>query len=89
MGIKKQAGNGRRPSGMEEHCIGSQGPQRTAAREEQKEKSHTKSKRTNVCMHYLTFVTVKAIIHEYYMTQFGANTNPSQLIPADTHVINA
>jgi len=70
---------------MEEHCIGSQGPQRTVVREEQKEKSHTKSKRTKVCMHYLTYVTVKAIIHEYYMTQFRANTNPSQYIPVYIH----
>jgi hypothetical protein len=74
---------------MEEHCIGRQGPQRTVVREEQKEKSHTKPKRTKVCMHYLTYVTAKAIIHEYYMMQFEANTNPSQFIPAYTHVTNA
>ena len=36
-------------------------------------------------MHYLTYVTVKAIIHEYYMTQFGVNTNLSQFIPAYIH----
>jgi len=30
----KQAGNGLRPSGMEEGCIGSQGPQRAVALEE-------------------------------------------------------
>jgi hypothetical protein len=71
---------------MEEHCIESQGPQRTVVREEQKEKSHTKSKRAKVTMHYLTYVTVKAIIHEYYTTQFGANTNRSQFIPAYTSV---
>jgi hypothetical protein len=29
IGIKKQAGNGQRPSGMEEVCTGRQGPQRT------------------------------------------------------------
>ena len=39
-------------------------------------------------MHYLTYVNVKAIIHEYYMTQFGASTNPSQFIPAYTRVTN-
>jgi len=58
-------------------------------REGQKEKSHTKSKRIKVCMHYLTYVTVKAIILEYYTTLFGANANPSQFIPAYTHVTNA
>jgi len=29
MGIKKQAGDGQRPSGMEEEFIASQGPKRT------------------------------------------------------------
>ena len=67
MGIKKQAGNGQRPSGMEVHCIGRQGPQRTVVREEQ-EKPRTKSKRTKACMHYLAYVTIKAIIQEYYTT---------------------
>jgi hypothetical protein len=29
MGIKKQAGDGQRPSGMEKDCIASQGPKQT------------------------------------------------------------
>jgi hypothetical protein len=33
MGIKKEADNGQRLSGMEEDCVGSQGPQRTVALE--------------------------------------------------------
>jgi hypothetical protein len=33
MGIKKQAGNGQRPSGMAEECIGRQGPEGTVALE--------------------------------------------------------
>jgi hypothetical protein len=40
-------------------------------------------------MHYLTYVTVGAIIHEYYMTQFEAKTNPSQFIPAFTNATSA
>jgi hypothetical protein len=33
---KKQTGNGQRPSGMGEDCVGSQGPKRTVTLEEKK-----------------------------------------------------
>ena len=36
MGIKKQTCNGQRPSGMEEDCSGSQGPQWTVVLEKMK-----------------------------------------------------
>jgi hypothetical protein len=42
MGIKKEAGNGQRPSGIEEDCTGSQGPQRTLVLEEEEEKKKKK-----------------------------------------------
>jgi hypothetical protein len=38
MGIKKQAGDGQRPPGMEEDCIASQGPKRTVELNKNKKK---------------------------------------------------
>jgi len=41
----KQAGNGLRPSGMEEGCIGSQGPRRAVALEEKEEGEEEEKKK--------------------------------------------
>jgi hypothetical protein len=45
LGNKKRARNGQRPSGMEEDCIGSQGPQSTVVLEDEEEEEEEEKKR--------------------------------------------
>jgi hypothetical protein len=42
LGVKKQAGSGQRPLGMDEDCVGSQGTGRSIACEEEEEKKKKK-----------------------------------------------
>lgn len=47
MGTKNQAENGKRPSGMEEHFIGSQGQQWTIALEKEEEEEENDLNKVN------------------------------------------